>query len=254
MGTLRVHEIPFEAPIDFVDALDHASGLFWAPNLYRGQADSAWSLSPSVFRDNIPYLLDRDFFPSKQRMYGTQVKLEVELFWLFVARSDAAGLTIPGETERVREYITSIRRDRWWVGDPKNLRAWPPRELLPALSLAQHHGVPTRLLDWTYDARVAIYFAAEGAARRSDRSGRLAVWVCKPKEDAISVVGAPSLEIARPSSAFNTNLRAQRGCLMVWRKGAAPGQLFNRESLEQELSAEADRAGVKGNPIFLGLR
>jgi hypothetical protein len=253
MGELRVHEIKFEDPIDFVDALDHASGLFIGSTLYRGQADSTWSLSPSAFRDNIPYILDKDYFPPDKRAYGTQVKLEIELLWLFVARADSAGLVIPGETERVRELIESIRRDGRWVADPKKLRTWPPRELFPALSLAQHDGIPTRLLDWTYDSRVAIYFAAEGAARAKDRSGRLAVWVCKPKEDRVSVWGAPSLEIARPSSAFNANLRAQRGCLMIWRKGAAPEQLFNRHSLEEELSAEAERAGVEGASIFIKL-
>jgi FRG domain len=249
---IRVHEVAFSDPVEFLEALS-PGGLFVGSHVYRGQADHTWSLAPSAFRDNIPYILSREFFPSKDRAYGTQVKLEIELLWLFVARADTAGLTIPGETERVREIIDSIRRDGWWVAEPKNLRKWPPRELIPALSLAQHHGIPTRLLDWTYDARVAIYFAAEGAARRADRSGRLAVWVCALKEDRISVVGAPSLEIARPSSAFNANLRAQRGCLMVWRKGARPEQLFNRHSMEEELSAEADRSGVRGLPIFYKL-
>lgn len=131
--------------------------------IFRGHADSQWKLIPSVLREGT--ILEYKPSVVKAPLSNNKKQIRAEYFLIEEFRQflDEQGLPIPEDsqvfrTNRIKKVIPYIRDV--FAGE----KPWPHFKYLSLMSLAQHHRIPTRLLDWTRDAYVAAYFAAKEAA------------------------------------------------------------------------------------------
>ena len=231
-------------------------------NIFRGHSSDKYELTPYLLRRGVV-----DSYIPKTSSLGQHYSLFCEMDLAFVATeydiiykffdiADRNGLYLPN-IDRLRSTVVLPLDSKLLVAEEK----WLPEEFWEVAALAQHYGLPTRLLDWSSDLFVSLYFAAQQALYDTPKDERALLkegFKCvqreflktrrkeSTKEDATNEQDNPKIElwamdyktlmaksyiqdlkdfrlkIIRPSYSGNPNLAAQLGLFTLWQINKHP--------------------------------
>ena len=234
--------------------------------IFRGHSYHHYKLLPTVLREDAMTKLFQS--PGKEKQLGVLslyenaiVLAEYTILSEFYNIADNAGLKLPEvkvEFELFNQPLAKVLL---------SCDSWLPDELCDLAGIAQHYGLPTRLLDWSKDVNVSLYFSAKGVVQsylrdvhdiRIQRQKALQMvrhsfgqQVDVANDEKYAVLWALDinrlemlklahkdfpLKFVKPQYSGNPNLNAQQGLFTLWQIPNLAHELMDQMDSSLDLS------------------
>ena len=213
---------------DFLSDISYGGSLYKKLSdgknyIFRGLGSEKYRLVPSILRNNIDILGKATLNEDDE---WRQIQIEYHLLISFFRVCDRHGLYVPNAIKL--KGMSSKLFDTTFLSYPK----WIPEDFYELAAFAQHYGIPTRLLDWTHDIKVALYFAIKDNIKKLENPVNIVVWAIDVfaiqekiqnglKGSILNKEYGP-LKIIQPPYHFNPYLAAQKGLFTHWQKEYPP--------------------------------
>lgn len=214
-----VIEYQFEDFNSFIKEISYGGKYYniFHPNfIFRGESSDKYKLIPSALRVcNKEQIMQLGHCHSLDGRDCNimRISAEYQILRNFYYSCDGENL-----------YVPSCCFRNYPIDDISFLKmeTWIPDDLYEIAGLAQHYGLPTRLLDWSYDIYVSLYFACIGALKNIKNNifnnDNIVLWALNASkiESDKSIGKIIPVKFIRPSYHGNANLGAQKGLFTLW--------------------------------------